>query len=620
MPYNKDDWDSRDPEERFAHIQNRGRRLYAIRQWHAAAARREAQINAARDALVRSTDQHENTQSSSSSSQSSYFSPPAIPSIPSSSVSAGSQFAGSQDLNDILGDNFEELLAQIEEEHNLPPVDNDSEPGEFNPSMVHPSELADSSGVTAASGSGLPPAKKSRPSDSNSSSSSVENMDVSSSGGGSEAAPGTGGDNAIGGGSSGQLVIPRPINYTGWYTRSFKKQFKLCTFGLAHFIATKTPTVATDPTYYFLSTSLAEIPVDKLYYYLNKNEFNMLAPGETCEMVKCTVTQRNIRQAFEAGSTTSATATLNQNKNGIYAVGLNKTGYGLNVSPTFGAPTEPMVPTSLKAPRYDEEDMLYGVNNADTNFGSTLPSHQVGAFHLLPNYWAMSTHNKTTGGWPNMQKYVNTYDSANMVGKTIVEYMYKPKQGILKPDPIYRDFGNPSKYQYGVLTPVNNTNVPMGAKEIALGNTFSVTGMSATNAGTSKETTSPLSNLNAQFGYQQKIEKSQQIVSGVLNCQGAQIQPSLHVGVEPVPAITTDAFNNNGQPTSWVDVQSYYDVTFEMMTKFRQHAEFPHGPTDSTSATDIEYNKRRYYNGSDAGTNNTTFMQLYRTVDAVFPS
>lgn len=611
MPYNKNNWDSTDPEIKFAHIKNKGQRLYAIRQWHLAAARRAMNVTTHRQQL--STPAHSPVHS--------------LPdSPPQAEISIDDQIEA--DVIDIFNNAPPEFWAEIDRlaeerigEQVHPPNQQDAllaaGPGN---SMVH-TDSATNSADSSSVGNNASSAKRPRVENTD----GAASMDVSSSSGAS--APGTGGDGAgggIGGASSGAVSIPRPHDFTGWYTRSFKKQFKCLSFGLANQIFKKTPNPLNinSPTYYFLTTALAEIPVDRLYYYLNKNEFNLLAPGETCVKVKVSVTQRNIRQSFQTNATSASTATLNQNKNAMIAVGLNKTGYGLNCQLEFGSGTDTMMPTGVNEPKYADDQFLYGVNNTETTFDSTLPLHQIGTYHLLPNYFCMSTHNKTTGGWPNLMKYVSLYDAANKVGQNIIEYEYEPKQGILKRDPQYRDFGNPSKYQFTQIVPpapINATAVAMGSKEIALGNVFSVSGMTAASSGLTTETTQALTEVNdSLFGYNQSIEKSQFITTGALSCQDARIQPSLHVGVEAAPALTTDAFNNNGLPTEWVDVQAYYDITFEMWTKYRLHCEFPHGESATAAHIDIPYNERRFYNNKATDMNNTTFMGLYRQDSAKF--
>jgi hypothetical protein len=61
----------------------------------------------------------------------------------------------------------------------------------------------------------------------------------------------------------------------------------------------------------------------------------------------------------------------------------------------------------------------------------------------------------------------------------------------------------------------------------------------------------------------QPIEKSQQLSHGITPMYYAGTQPSLHVGVMPVPALTTSAIDNVTNNSSFSDAQAYLEVTCE---------------------------------------------------------
>ena len=68
----------------------------------------------------------------------------------------------------------------------------------------------------------------------------------------------------------------------------------------------------------------------------------------------------------------------------------------------------------------------------------------------------------------------------------------------------------------------------------------------------------------ANFNMYTQIEKSQRLVSGITPDFFAKTQPTLHVGVMPVPALTTSAIDNTVNNSSFTDAQAYFEVTCEM--------------------------------------------------------
>nr|CAD7448507.1 unnamed protein product [Timema bartmani] len=82
-------------------------------------------------------------------------------------------------------------------------------------------------------------------------------------------------------------------------------------------------------TVYYLTTALAQILVHKPILYMNKSEFDLLPQGSEILEVKVSIVQRNAL-SFATNASTTNLATLDQNKIGVYAIGLNKTGYGMD--------------------------------------------------------------------------------------------------------------------------------------------------------------------------------------------------------------------------------------------------------------------------------------------------
>lgn len=440
--------------------------------------------------------------------------------------------------------------------------------------------------------------------------------------GGGAAAPGTaagasGDGGGIGGASEsgGVMEIPRPMQYKASYQRTFRKQFKFLTFGIAPNIISESQFGGGTNVYF--TTALASIPVHKLVLYMSPQEFGLMQPGETCTMLKVKVVQRNVRVAFETASSSSGTATLNQNKNGMFAIGLNKTGYGVDSRYTAFDATETMKPTALTAAAIIASTTLYGENNNGATFATNIPAHPFGVPVGLSNYWTSSTNLLYSGGWPNLQDHIHLYDAADAVGQEIVEYTYSPKVGILKADPWPRLAGNPYRGPTtGIPVTLPNTVIPthrdlqFEVSQI----TMEAPGASApgaTSNGSISHQNFDLEADNQEAGhllYTSDIEKSGRWVNGIHTGGGVSIQPTLHVGVEPVPKLTTPDLINNAVPDKWTDVQSYFDVSTEIHTEWRMCAErqYPNANNDS----DITFATRRFRAGGTRLDGNTAASTL----------
>lgn len=386
----------------------------------------------------------------------------------------------------------------------------------------------------------------------------------------------------------GPYIVPQPQLYSKKVIRNWHKTHKFLTFGFASKIIAKPHETPAPPhTMYYMTSPLAEVPVQKPFLYLSPQEFNLLRPGETVKSVKVKVYQRNVRVAFETASTTSGLATLNQNKNGMVAVGLNKTGYGVNASVLTVDDNIPMIITDIENPDYTiYTPMFYGAPNADGSFATTVPTVPNGDFALLKNYWVTATNNLTTGGWPNYRAKVAEYDAADAVGQCLMTYEYSPKQGMLVRDPAWRDVGAPRH------------NVPI---EIVHG-TGNNQGLQVTITDATANATIGETNVNripptpaAATFYDLDIEKSQWLAPGVAGEFDPKIQPSLHIGVQAVPAITSGDVTSSVWTgiDDFTDVQAYFDVECEMITEYHEHVDRMFSSTATANTIDIPFALRR---------------------------
>lgn len=304
---------------------------------------------------------------------------------------------------------------------------------------------------------------------------------------------------------------------------------------------------------------------------MNQSEFDTLPIGSEILEVKVKVVQRNALLSFATNASVTGLATLNQNKNGIYCIGLNKTGYGLDRNYTSFDATEKMIPTktgpaiyaAVATPPYEGllED-FYGVDNNDAKFATSVPKHQVGMYTTLKNYFCLSQTDKYKGGWPNLQSKVVEYDAAAMVGEPIVTYTYHPKMSPIKETlkylPCQVPFTN-NVYSHGTLQSPFET--------MTVTNNGSVTKAAYTH----NDRDLP----NITYTLYTNIEKSQNMIRGVGGTLKPVIQDSLHIGINPVPALTTSAIVSGDTNSNFTDTRSYFDVTCECVVGYRAHTDRP---------------------------------------------
>lgn len=375
---------------------------------------------------------------------------------------------------------------------------------------------------------------------------------------------GPGGAQGLAGGSvTGGYMLPMGRHLKNDHYKMYKKVHTILSYGMVPTYFTSS-VLATGSSAY-VTTALAKIPVEYPFLYLDPCEYATLAPGEYVVGLKVTVYMRNVRVAFETASTTSSLATLNQNKNGLSAVGLNKLGYIIDCKLT-SASSAPMVPTTVTAADYTQySTVFYGSNGATP----TIPASYMGVPTPFNTYAAVSGSfpsltppaNPATAGFPNLMEHVNRFDAADFVGLPIVEYTYKPKIGLLKQQLAGYSMSNNG---YGQIT------VPTMSADKSIRIT------QLTNAANGQPENylarSGAALVAGDFSYTTPIEKAQ--VFKEFNGTGYPIyQPSVHVGVAAVPSLTATAMS--GIPTNWTDVQAMFDIECEMITSFQTRAVYP---------------------------------------------
>ena len=410
---------------------------------------------------------------------------------------------------------------------------------------------------------------------------------------------GTGKEQASGGASSDgkpPYFIEKPLSVFDAKINIYRKSHKFMTFGLAPAIISPPP--VTNP-YTFLTTYLAEVPWHIPAFYLTQSEFDLLSNGAHVVELTVEVYYRGSTIQFKTAETATTLATLNQINDIAVAHALNKTGQGSNANYSSFNATQPMIPTGIIQPIYGPlatpayRGMVrdyYGANQSDAaNFLADIPKHQIGRQTFLYNYWVQSlTGNATpavdlqSGGWPSLADKIQQMDGKTVVNTCVAQSTYYPKQAPLKPPLRTVSHGLPYPTSGGgsrwptLLVPANGNLVNH--------QTASITAPAATDSDGMKTTvqasSNPFTNDPASdpvFDIYMPIEKSQIVRTGYWGQADAHVQPSLHIGVQPVPALSTDnMIPSASQFNNWTDTRAYWEVVATMKVKERTPTEYPY--------------------------------------------
>jgi hypothetical protein len=358
---------------------------------------------------------------------------------------------------------------------------------------------------------------------------------------------------------------------------TYKKVHRFLTFGLANNIIPKTNTAGENLR--IITTALAEIPWQLPILYMNHSEFNLLPPGSHCTEVRVSVIHRGSRIAFEVASSNTGLATLNQVQNVITAEGINKTGYGANFNPTaFSVSMEPMIPTDVDTPNNSYSmyaQSWYGLQQTDAGFtGLNTGPHQMGNWAVLRNYFYLITTNDTphdnTMGTPAIQKNIKFYDGKTTIDQPIMSCKYNPQMGLLKQSLRHYRYGVP------ILQDGNALNVPVN-QNFSAGNVVTLDRVGTdTTIATEQFPANTESTNESVFSILSLLEKSQLYKQGAWGqSQKVQVQPSIHVGIQAIPSLST-AQLNEFEIESFTDCQASFEVVCEMDVTEYNPTEFPH--------------------------------------------
>lgn len=415
---------------------------------------------------------------------------------------------------------------------------------------------------------------------------------------------GTGKEQASGGASSDGMAVhtvPRPITIFGHKESVYTKVHKFMTFGFADNI------IATDVTGLNLLTSyFAEIPWHIPATYLNPSEFDLIPNGSHIKSVHIEVTYRGSVIQFQTNSSATGLATLNQINDISVANGLNRTGWGSNVSYTGFDANQPMIPTSYTVPKYDAvtgtyRGMVrdyYGSSNSNANFPSDIPKHQTGRQTFLYNYWGTTQRDALTGtvaqnhmfgGWPCLAEKIEQMDGKTVVNQVVLSSSYQPKLAPIKSPLKMQNHGLPYPKQNEEFIIPCGGNLPASRYATVIRPNITPTAsLPISNKVT--ETTIALDNFSDEpsFTIYSPIEKCQMGRSGFWGQNDVHIQPSIHIGVQPVPALSTAALlAENAAFNAWTDTRAYWEVKATMVVSEYQPTAWPYAAKPNIPAGDV---------------------------------
>jgi hypothetical protein len=405
--------------------------------------------------------------------------------------------------------------------------------------------------------------------------------------------------------ASGPIVqVARPLTLYKTGEIVFSKVIRFLTYGLGPSNLAIKPT---NTNHRCIISSLAEIPWDRRFMYMNPGEFASLPVASFAKHASCSVVQRNPRVAFETGTTTSSLATLNQNKFGIKAIGLNKNKMikGANRKVMTFDTDEPMIVTSVDDVAYTNyPTILYGYSQGSTQFDSNVPSQPFMIPVAVQNYWATYAYansatipistNRQNPGWPDLSKHVTQFDMNATAGTEIINVNYDfnycpltnqlPAVSYIAGDAVYYQ-PQPKIAKVTAQVPTHTTDNPTTTEVDAVSINYA-----AYNPGTS------LTELIDNSYYKGDNSRNQGF--------SRSIMPSVHVGISPVPRLTAQMAG--GEIASWTDVQAYFEVKTTLVVGYHMD----HSSTQFKSLHDIPENMKMgasAITGIDPANNPTQF-------------
>lgn len=408
--------------------------------------------------------------------------------------------------------------------------------------------------------------------------------------------PGTGNENAddadTGFPSLENAVIHRPFSNTTGNTFTFSKHHTLVSYGIAN-LQLKLGSFADER---IGSTSLMYLPVDRPWFYVSPSEwFSVISKirGVRVKELKCKVTMRNPRTAFETNSSESQLATLNQNKFALIGKGLSNVTRGVNCYMTFQAKNvmKPETATNIDTNKQCKIiSAIYGVDENDLSNilwadGATLPCTYMDLPMMMPIYfchYANKKRNEGGLGWQNIQRHIEKVDASSLIGRTIIDYSYKPKHGLLT-CPWSHVWAGRHAQGAESTSEENIYMYEMGARKLANDYMLNINTGVRTDIDRDVQALTEAKWKNYftsdKDRYLSVIECGQYIQQGIGTYEQCGLQPSIHVGIAPVPQLTTT--NATLVPEKFTDIECTWDIDVQMVCEYGipyhyTHFKFPH--------------------------------------------
>ena len=371
------------------------------------------------------------------------------------------------------------------------------------------------------------------------------------------------------------VTVDAPFKSSPSGTLTFNQVHRMTSKGLAF------NTVANGTEEVHMTTALAHIPWDRAFMYMTPRDFASLPLGSVCTDVSIKIVVRNPQIGFKTGTSVTETATLNHNKHYIVADALEDKCYGIERK--YSMFTQPMKPYATAAPDISGyANIMYGYGQDNLLFDSTVPASLMGVDIELINYFTLVSYNNAyyvanptaeAPGWGNFIEHLNEKNLQVAVGTTILERSHKfinaplTKQlpGVHNQTHHSFTLGGSAMNRYRQLTSL--TNLP-----------FKNPG--ATGTLSDDTTAAPIQVTNKALQYHIATYDSV-LEQGMLNATllghpgDIKHQPSIHVGMKPIPKISGVVVN--GQPSEWTTVNAFYEVTCTMNVSYGLPNTFTHG-------------------------------------------
>lgn len=391
---------------------------------------------------------------------------------------------------------------------------------------------------------------------------------------------GTSGHSHRGSGQSMIVNIPRTPK-TPYYTKTYRKSWIFFSYGFTN------SRITLNNNYYY-TTPLMLIPVDLLALYMDRTEFGLLHGRAIAVHAGATVRPLGCRMNFQTSATESKWATSEFVAIGQSAIGLNLAMPAENLTYTPTA-ANPMIPSAINPiSTTDLHEKLYG-DDQGRGAISLVPRHLNIYFSpavALPLAGGVVrfTHNN---GPPKIDEYVDRYLVNTCIGEPIINYSYKPKNGIIT-DTYSADYINRQNWFRTCSKGEQVTSVPWRTQQNVL-----VEGVVTQQ----EQNNDPNDIEDWQTSYAANLYQTLEHYSTYTWQKGhvhGNVQPQVHVGLSAVPAI-----NPGTEGVNFQNCSIYWAVETELTIHHYQNSCFHDGAVHTYTPNYYPpYYTKKYHSGN----------------------